>query len=104
MHGEPLRSQVTITNPQGFHLRPQSAFAQLASQFQSQILIFLKEEEKIDGKSPWGLLGLSTGQGSVLTLEVSGPDQDEALPILVEFFSNLAKYDTDTESESEETP
>ena len=90
MNGEPLRRKVTITNLQGLHLRPITAFVELAVRFQSSVFVHKEGQERINGKSALGLLGLGAEQGTELTLEVSGPDQQEAMEALVAFLSNLA--------------
>lgn len=99
MNGEPLRIKVTISNPQGFHMRPQSAFAQLAGKFQSMVFLYDGENQKFDGKSPFSLLGLLAEQGTELTLEVSGPDQETALAALVELIMNFSALEME-ESET----
>jgi|SRR5579884_67787 len=82
MSGDTLRSTVTIQNPQGFHMRPASAFAQLASKYQSSVRV-QKQDQVVNGKSPLELMVLGAEQGSQLTLEVSGPDAREALNALL---------------------
>src|SRR4051794_15993593 len=89
MNGEPLRCKVTITNPQGFHMRPITAFVELAGKYQSAIFVFKDDGQRINGKSPLGLLGLAAEQGTELTLEASGPDQQEALKALVGLVSSF---------------
>jgi phosphotransferase system HPr (HPr) family protein len=87
MNGEPLRCKVTITNPQGFHMRPMSAFVQLAAKFQSTVHVLKSDGQRIDGKSMLGLLGLAAEQGTELTLEVEGPDEQTALDALAELMA-----------------
>ena len=82
MNGEPIRCKVTITNPQGFHMRPMSAFVQLAGKYQSTVHIIRPDGQRIDGKSMLGLLSLAAEQGTELTLEVSGPDAKDAAEAL----------------------
>jgi phosphotransferase system HPr (HPr) family protein len=94
MNGEPLRTKVTILNPQGFHMRPQSLFARLASQFQSSVYLYVDEEQKFDGKSPFSLLGLLAEQGSEVTLEVCGPDQDSAMEALIQLMADLSELES----------
>lgn len=101
MHGEPLRTEVTITNPQGFHMRPQSAFAQAASKFESQVYLYNSENERFDGKSPFSLLGILAEQGSQITLEVSGGDQQEAFKALVHLLNNLSQFESETSEANE---
>jgi len=95
MNGEALRAKVIISNPQGFHMRPQAAFARLASKFQSVVYLYGADNQKFDGKSQFSLLGLLAEQGTELTVEVSGPDQHEALSALVELMANLTQFEVD---------
>lgn len=95
MHGEPLRAKVTITNPQGFHMRPQSAFAQLAGKFQSDVFLYNADNQQFNGKSQFSLLGLLAEQGTEITLEVCGPDQEEALQALLDLMSNQSSFESE---------
>jgi phosphocarrier protein HPr len=81
MNGETLQRKVVITNPQGLHMRPLSAFAQLAGQFQSRVTVY-KNGQSVNGKSPLELMLLAAEQGTELTLEVAGPDARAALDAL----------------------
>jgi phosphocarrier protein HPr len=89
MNGETLRRTVTINNPQGLHMRPITAFVEVAARFQSQVLVSKEPGQRINGKSPLALLGLAAEQGTQLTLEISGPDEQAALDALVEFLENV---------------
>jgi phosphocarrier protein HPr len=93
MNGEPIRCKVTITNPQGFHMRPMSAFVQLAGKYQSTVHIIRADGQRIDGKSMLGLLGLAAEQGSELTLEVSGPDAQVAAQALADLMAKPSADD-----------
>jgi len=84
MTGVSLRHCVTITNPQGLHMRPLQAFVETASRFQS--CVFLSKDgggERINGKSLLNLLTMGADQGTIVHLEVSGPDCQEALAALI---------------------
>ena len=82
MNGEPLVQKVVISNPQGFHMRPMAAFAQLASRFESSVKVS-REGQSVNGKSILDLMLLAAAQGTELTLEVAGPDAQAALSALV---------------------
>lgn len=97
MNGEPLRRLVVITNPQGFHMRPATAFAQLAGQFQSTVTV-CKGDQRINGKSPLELMFLGAEQGTELVLEVFGADAPRAIESLAEL---LASPSLDDVSEAE---
>ena len=86
MNGETFQCKVTIRNPQGFHMRPITAFAQRAGQFQSTVSVF-KGGQRINGKSPLELMFLGADQGTELILEVSGPDAQDALEALAQILA-----------------
>lgn len=92
MNGEPLRQTVVISNPQGFHLRPMGAFAQLAARFESSVKVS-REGQSVNGKSILDLMLLAAVQGTELTIEVAGPDAQAALDALI----NLLKTPTEDE-------
>lgn len=86
-----LRRAVIVTNPQGLHLRPASAFAKLARQFKSQVSL-RRDDRVVNGKSQVELILLAAEPGTELIIEVDGPDADAALPVLAEL---LAKPSSD---------
>lgn len=94
MSGGTLQHRLRVLNPEGFHLRPQAAFAELAQKFQSDVVVSKDGGQAVDGKSPWNLMGLAAPQGSELTVEVAGPDAEEALQALVEVLAGFAIVDT----------
>jgi phosphotransferase system HPr (HPr) family protein len=81
MKGEPLRRSVLVTNPEGFHLRPVTAFAQRARQFLADVTV-VRDDRRANGKSPMELMLVMVPQGSELVVEVSGEDAAEALEAL----------------------
>jgi len=100
MTAELLRSTVKITNEQGLHMRPLSAFVKLASGFQSSVSVSRDGQPPVDGRSMFGLMSLGAEQGTELILEVSGPDQEPALQALVGFLANLTQFEEETASDS----
>jgi phosphotransferase system HPr (HPr) family protein len=82
MNGESLQHTVTITNPQGFHMRPKAAFAQLAAGFQSNVSVSWAGRTA-NGKSMWDLMLVAADTGDQLTVAVDGPDAPAALTALV---------------------
>jgi phosphotransferase system HPr (HPr) family protein len=81
MNGETVRQTVAITNPQGFHMRPLTAFVELARKFQSAVTVS-KGDLRCNGKSPLELMTLGAEQGTELVLEVTGSDAPAALEAL----------------------
>lgn len=82
MNAEVLRQAVIITNPEGFHMRPQKAFLMLAKKFSSTVNL-CRGDVRVDGKSPFELMLLSNSpQGTELVVEARGGDAEEALEAL----------------------
>ncbi|MFO0841546.1 MAG: HPr family phosphocarrier protein [Gemmataceae bacterium] len=81
MNGEPLRRNVLIANPHGFHMRPMAAFARRAEDFQSTVTVY-HEGRSVNGKSIWDLMLLGAPQGCELTIEADGPDAPQAIDAL----------------------
>jgi phosphocarrier protein HPr len=90
MNGESLSKKVVVSNPQGFHMRPMAAFAQLAARFQSSVKVS-REGQSVNGKSILDLMLLAAAQGTELTLEVAGPDAQSALDALVNLLRKPAE-------------
>lgn len=101
MTGEPLRTTVVITNEQGLHMRPLSLLVKLAQSFQSKVSVSKAGQPPIDGRSMMDLLTLGAEQGTELTVEVCGPDQETALRALVELLQNL---DQEADADSPSAP
>ena len=80
-----IRRTVTIKNRAGLHTRPAAAIVKLASKFQSEFFI-IKEGFRINGKSIIGVMTLAAAQGTTLELEFDGPDQEQAMKELVDYF------------------
>jgi phosphotransferase system HPr (HPr) family protein len=92
MNGDTFRQTVLVTNPNGFHMRPQKDFVELARRFQSSVTVS-RDGRSVDGKSIFELMGsMLVPQGSELEVATSGPDAREALGALVELIetSNTA--------------
>jgi phosphotransferase system HPr (HPr) family protein len=101
MNGETLRQSVRITNPNGLHLRPLTAFAQRAQQFQARIAV-IKDGHAVDGKSPFEMFLMVSPPGAELTIEASGPDAQTALDALTALLHEIAAEDHAEPSETAE--
>src|SRR5437870_3792614 len=81
MNANTVQRKVTVTDPLGFHMRPLTAFAQLAGKFKSNVTVG-REDRRVNGKSALELMLLGAEQGTELILEVSGEDSGEAIEAL----------------------
>jgi phosphocarrier protein HPr len=76
--GEPLTKEFTILNKLGIHARPAALFVKTANRFACEIFVE-KGGEKVNGKSIMGLLMLTAGPGTKLTIHAHGPDAHTAI-------------------------
>ncbi len=78
-------------------MRPATVFAQRAVTFESDVTVS-REGRSVNGKSPWDLMLVLSPQGSELTIQVEGPDAQDALDALVAMLeqSNEEEQSADT--------
>lgn len=87
-----IRTQVTIINKLGLHARAAAKFVATSTAFASTIQTG-KEGQLVDGKSIMAIMMLAASQGSVLDLEITGEDENEALQAITELINN--RFDED---------
>ncbi|MBP6918240.1 MAG: HPr family phosphocarrier protein [Legionellaceae bacterium] len=73
---------ITIINKLGLHARASAKFVSTAARFQSQVEV-TKDQQTINGKSIMGVMMLAAKQGSILTLQMNGPDEESMEKALV---------------------
>ena len=94
MQGEPLRRTITVTNPQGLHLRPLQAFVQATKKFQAEIWVHKASQgQRQSGRSMSQLMLLEANPGDQVVVEVQGPDAAEALELLCEILLTIPADD-----------
>ncbi len=85
---------VTITNKRGLHARASAAFAELAGQYQSRVLVRYDGLE-VDARHMMDLMMLVAHKGSEIEICAQGSDAQMALAALVELvadgFGELAR-------------
>lgn len=70
--------KVTITNPNGLHMRPASLVAECCRKFESRIEL-VNGEVRADGRDVLSILTLFATEGTELELQVAGKDAVEAI-------------------------
>ena len=95
MKGDTARKTVTVTNPQGFHMRPAQEFVLIAGPYAGTVNVCRPGDPPVSGKSILGLLTLGAEQNQVLEVEVTGPDAKGTLEKLLHVFEKT--YDEETE-------
>jgi phosphocarrier protein HPr len=73
---------VEIINKLGLHARASAKLTQLAAKYQCDVSM-ARNNRKVNAKSIMGVMMLAAGKGAKVTLETSGPDEDEAMQAIV---------------------
>ena len=82
-----VSQKITVTNPQGLHMRPAGVFAKGVSKFQSNININYNGK-KTNGKSLLNIIGACIKSGAEIEIECDGPDEEEALKTAIELIES----------------
>ncbi|MFO7888712.1 MAG: HPr family phosphocarrier protein [bacterium] len=87
-----IEEMLEIKNTMGLHARPSAVFVEIASQYESDIVVG-KEGLEVNGKSIMGLLMLAAEKGSKVLLRVSGDDEKYAFNELKKFLDGKCDED-----------
>lgn len=82
-----VQSEATIINSKGLHARASAKLTRLASEFKSTVTIF-RGDVFASGNSIMDLLQLVAHQGSVITIEAHGEDEEEAVNAIKELIAS----------------
>ena len=72
------RREIEIVNKLGLHARASAKLTQLAAKFDSDVQV-MRSGRKVNAKSIMGVMMLAAGKGSKITLEIAGPDEEQAM-------------------------
>ena len=70
-----------IINKLGLHARASTKFTQTASQFKSEIWVE-KNGRRVNAKSIMGVMMLAAAKGSIIDIEATGADEEQAIAAL----------------------
>jgi phosphocarrier protein len=73
--------EIEIVNKLGLHARASAKLTQLAAKYQCDVSL-ARNGRKINAKSIMGVMMLAAGKGSKITLEIAGPDEEQAMEAL----------------------
>lgn len=77
-----MKTNVTISNALGLHLRASSKLSQLATKFPCEVWLS-KGAKRINAKSVLGVTMLAAGQGTEIEVETIGAQEEEAMTALL---------------------
>lgn len=82
-----LKANLMLKNKYGMHARPAMQFVEVASKFQSSLIV-MKDGKEVDGKSIMGMMTLAAEKGSELILTADGDDAQELIDSLSQLLDN----------------
>ncbi len=83
-----VAKEMMVKSGTGLEAKPAALFIQKAGGYKSTIWVE-KDERKANGKSLLGLLSLSIGNGTKITLIAEGEDEEKAVKELEEYINSL---------------
>jgi phosphocarrier protein HPr len=79
--------EIPIVNKRGLHARASAKFVKMVEQFDAEVLV-TRGSETVGGTSIMGLMMLSAGPGTTITISATGPDAEAAVAALAELVGN----------------
>ena len=98
---KPVRTTLTITSGNGFHLRPVAQFVALAKTFSCDLSAEF-DQKTVNAKAVNTMLSLGLEQGNSFHLNAQGKDAKEAVEKLEVLFAKLMQDDKEIETLSKE--
>lgn len=74
-----ITKHIVIKLKEGFHIRPAQLFSEMAAKYKSDILVVTDTGETADAKSILSLMTLGLQEGSKISIEANGPDNQDAV-------------------------
>lgn len=77
-----LQRDIEIANKLGLHARASAKLTQLAGSFRSEVWMS-RDGRRVNAKSIMGVMMLAAAKGSTVEIEISGPDEEQAMQALL---------------------
>jgi len=81
-----LKETTTIINKAGLHARAAAKLVELTGSLESNVQI--GHAKMVDGKSILSLMMLAAVQGTTISIEVDGPDEEQAMASILALILN----------------
>ena len=82
-----IKQEIQIINKLGLHARASTKLTQTASQYACEIWIE-RNARRVNAKSIMGVMMLAASNGSTITLETDGKDEQPAMDALVQLINS----------------
>lgn len=83
-----LTATITLKNRLGMHARPAMLLYELVKKFNSRVILRNNNNIEAEADSVIAMLMLDSEQGSTIDIEVSGPDEHQALSAIINLFES----------------
>ena len=77
-----IKTSITISNKLGLHARASAKLTKLAGSFQSEVSMS-RNDRRVNAKSIMGVMMLAAGIGSIVEIEIDGPDEQAAMDAII---------------------
>lgn len=88
-----VKHTVEITNKLGMHARPAMKLFELVQSFDAEVMLRNEAGTEAEASSVIALLMLDSAQGGQIEIEVTGPQEEQALAAVIALFN--AGFDED---------
>jgi phosphocarrier protein HPr len=85
--------EIPIINKRGLHARASAKFVQLVERFNAEVWV-TRGGETVGGTSIMGLMMLSAGPGTTITVSAIGPDAEAAVVAITELVASKFNEET----------
>ena len=82
-----ISKELLIINKRGLHARASAKFVQLVERFTCEVWV-TRGSETVGGRSIMGLMMLSAGPGTTVTVSALGPDAEQAITAITELVAS----------------
>lgn len=82
-----LQQDVQIINKLGLHARASAKLTQLASHYPCEVWLS-RAGKRVNAKSIMGVMILAAAQGSTITIEINGEQEQEAMDAILGLINN----------------
>ena len=90
----PLVRELPIINKRGLHARASAKFVQMAEKFKAELVV-TRNGESVGGTSIMGLMMLSAGIGTTISVSATGPEAQAALDAITELVAKKFGEESD---------
>ncbi|AJZ91364.1 PTS phosphocarrier protein NPr [Cedecea neteri] len=88
-----VKQTVEITNKLGMHARPAMKLFELVQSFDAEVMLRNESGTEAEASSVIALLMLDSAKGGHIEIEVTGPEEEQALAAVIALFN--AGFDED---------